>query len=450
MSEISPNLVMRLNFIGKFTDMAKIQLKSDKITAFGGLYSIFHQFDSCGLRRTIDSTLGKRSFDPKAFSFADVFSSLFGSYLCGGDCIEDVMDIKPFWDRMDGIRIASSDTIERTMRKLSTDNITYANDSGVGYAFNTNDRMNSLMLKCLKVTNQLNPGDCIDLDFDHQFIAAEKKDARYSYKKAEGYFPGVASVGGLIVGIENRDGNANVKFHQADTLERIISRLENESRVVIRNFRADCGSFSKEIIAYVKDHCEHFYIRANNCQSRRTEFMEHTEWTEVEIGGMQCGVASFPFDSFMNEQNFRLVVQRTKVADEDSDIEGESLFGTEYVYRCIVTNDWSNSEKDIISYYNRRGASERNFDCQNNDFGWAHLPFSYLKENTVFLIVTAMLKNFYLFLLEKIADKVSGLDTTSRLKRFIRKFVAVPAKWIRSGRQNMLNLYTRQRIYLEL
>lgn len=119
------------------------------------------------------------------------------------------------------------------------------------------------------------------LDFDHQFIAAEKKDAKYSYKKAEGYFPGVASVGGLIVGIENRDGNANVKFHQADTLERIISRLENESRVVIRNFRADCGSFSKEIIAYVKEHCDHFYIRANNCQSRRTSY--HTTIAGVQV-----------------------------------------------------------------------------------------------------------------------------------------------------------------------
>lgn len=71
--------------------MAKIQLKSDKISAFGGLCSIFHQFDTCGLRRTIDSALGKRSSDPRAFSYADVFSSLFGSYLCGGDCIEDVI-----------------------------------------------------------------------------------------------------------------------------------------------------------------------------------------------------------------------------------------------------------------------------------------------------------------------------------------------------------------------
>ena len=40
--------------------MAKIQLKSDNINPFGGLFSIFKQFDRSGLRRTIDSTLGHR------------------------------------------------------------------------------------------------------------------------------------------------------------------------------------------------------------------------------------------------------------------------------------------------------------------------------------------------------------------------------------------------------
>ena len=120
------------------------------------------------------------------------------------------------------------------------------------------------------------------------------------------------------------------------------------------------------------------------------------------------------------------------------------------MYRCIITNDWNNSEKDIITYYNQRGASERNFDCQNNDFGWAHLPFSYLNENAVFLLVTAILKNFYVYILETIGNRVKGLDVKCRLKRFIRKFMSVPAKWIRSSRQNILNLYTRQQIYLEL
>ena len=120
------------------------------------------------------------------------------------------------------------------------------------------------------------------------------------------------------------------------------------------------------------------------------------------------------------------------------------------MYRCIVTNDWDKSEREIICYYNKRGASERNFDCQNNDFGWAHLPFSFLKENTVFLIATAMLKNFYLYLLGILDGRVKGLDRTARLKRFLHRFVIVPAKWIKSGRRNVLNLYTMRRIYLEL
>ena len=425
--------------------MAKLQIKSDNINPFGGLFSIFKQFDRSGLRSVIDKHLGKRGSTKAAFSHGDVFASLFGNYLCGGDVIEDVMDIKPFWNNREDIRICSSDVMLRTLRKLADGNVSYISDRGKSYDFNTNERMNSLLLKCLCATGQLNAGDCVDLDFDHQFIAADKKDAKYSYKKADGYFPGVATVGGLIVGVENRDGNANVRFHQADTLERIFDRLERQGRVLVRNFRADCGSFSEDIVKTVDSHCERFYIRASNCQSRYTEFMEHDQWQEVTIGGQQCGVASFMFDDMLPELNLRLVVQRT-LADGGQD----GLFGPQYVYRSIVTNDWDNSERNIIIYYNKRGASERNFDCQNNDFGWAHLPFSFLNENTVFLIATAMLKNFYLHLLDILAGRVKGLDRRARLKRFMRAFVIVPAKWTRSARQNVLTLYTKRRTYLEL
>ena len=197
-------------------------------------------------------------------------------------------------------------------------------------------------------------------------------------------------------------------------------------------------------------HCERFYVRASNCHSRRTEFMEHAGWTETGVGDHRCGVTSFKFDTMLPEMNLRLVVQRTPVTDEDPAAEPEGIFGTEYVYRCIVTDDWDSPERDVIIYYNQRGASERNFDCKNNDFGWAHLPFSFLNENTVFLIATAILKNFYLHLLDVIGGRVKGLDRTARLKRFLRTFVIVPAKWIKSGRRNVLNLYTKRRIYLEL
>ena len=108
------------------------------------------------------------------------------------------------------------------------------------------------------------------------------------------------------------------------------------------------------------------------------------------------------------------------------------------------------TEKDIITFYNERGASEKNFDIQNNDFGWSHLPFSFMAENMVFMMVTAMLKNLYLYLVRHISDKVKPLKKTSRLKAFILHFVSVPAKWVRTGRQNVLNLYTNKTYYSEV
>ena len=274
---------------------------------------------------------------------------------------------------------------------------------------------------------QLNAGDTVTLDYDNQFLPCEKKDTKFSYKKADGYLPGVATVGGMIVWVENRDGNANVRFRQAETLAREFDALERQSRVMVQNFRADCGSFSEDILKVVATHSERFYIRASNCQPRYTDFMEHTGWEEAVIGGQRCGVASFGFVNMLPELRLRLVVQRTLVDDGSKD-KPQGLFGPMYIDRCIVTNNWENTERDIIIYYNKRGASERNFDYQNNDFGWAHLPFSFLKENTMFLIATAMVENFYIFLLDILSRRVKGLDSRARLKRFIsvhEKFLTI-------------------------
>ena len=72
------------------------------------------------------------------------------------------------------------------------------------YDFNTATKLNSLLVKVLTNTGQLVAGASYDLDFDHQFIETEKYDAKMTYKKFTGYSPGVAVIGDLIVGIENR------------------------------------------------------------------------------------------------------------------------------------------------------------------------------------------------------------------------------------------------------
>ena len=67
----------------------------------------------------------------------------------------------------------------------------------------------------------------------------------------------------------------------------------------------------------------------------------------------------------------------------------------------------------------------------------------------VFMLVTAMLKNLYVYLIRHISEKVKSLKKTNRLKTFILHFVSVPAKWECTARQNVLNL-THKAYYSEV
>ena len=118
--------------------------------------------------------------------------------------------------------------------------------------------------------------------------------------------------------------------------------------------------------------------------------------------------------------------------DRDGRVQ-RGIFGVIYACRCILTNDWTSTEKDIITFYNERGASEKNFDIQNKDFGWAHLPFSFMAENMVFMMVTAMLKNFYLYLVRRISEKVGPLKKDEQAESLHPAFCQRAGKIVSNG-----------------
>ena len=251
--------------------MTKVAIKNENITSYGGTYHIMDVFSKLGFEKLTESVLGKRGSSGKAFCYGSIFGSLFFSYLCGGECLEDInVLIGQFRQRPDTL-LPGADTVGRGLKELAEKNIVYKSEtSDKSYSFNTAEKLNTLLLRMIRRMGLIKAGSHVDLDFDHQFIPAHKFDAKYSYKQDFGYFPGWASIGGIIVGGENRDG------------------------------------------------------------------------------------------------------------------------------------------------------------------------------------VTAMLKNFYLYLVRHISEKVKPLKKTSRLKAFILHFVSVPAKWVRTGRQNVLNLYTNKTYYAEV
>ena len=68
--------------------MTKVAIKNENVTSFGGIYHIMDVFSKFGFEKLTESVLGRCS--GKAFSYGSILGSLFFSYLCGGDCLEDI------------------------------------------------------------------------------------------------------------------------------------------------------------------------------------------------------------------------------------------------------------------------------------------------------------------------------------------------------------------------
>ncbi|MDO9580099.1 MAG: IS1380 family transposase [Bacteroidales bacterium] len=415
----------------------KVQKLSSNVSPFAGISFVNNSFNETGISQLIDKELGAR-VKTVGFSYSDIIRNQFNIFYSGGDCAEDIQThLGKHLKSIPGNHVPSADTILRGIKELSTQNASFTSNQGKTYDFNINIKLNNLNIKSLLLAKQLEKDTFYDFDYDNQIIATEKYDTKRTYKHTKGYFPGVATIGNKIVYIENRDGNANVKFEQASTLSRAYNLLKGNG-IKINRSRMDAGSYSKDIINEVASNSKLFYIRANKCAEIFRQIIEIEKWETVEINYKIYEVASISFTQFFEEENYRLVIMREKSDDNQIDM----FTGDTYIYRSILTNDWQSTEKEVIEYYNQRGSSEKLFDVMNNDFGWKHLPCSFMNENTVYLIIMAMAKNFYNYFVEKVSNVFENINPTTRLKRFIFRFISVAGKWVYTGRQWVLKLFT--------
>lgn len=406
----------------------KVEKRNQPIKPFGGINFVIDDITEKGLRQLIDNELGTRA--PQAtYSYSDTILALLSVFLCGGDAIEDIeTHLREQLLDVPNMQVMGADTILRSLKDLSTEKVIYDN-YGIIHEYNDNKKLNVLNIRTQKKLGLLQEGCYYDIDFDHQITPNKKFDSKNTYKKASGYFPGNATINNLIVYTENRNGNSNVKYLQHLTLEKIFSTLLEES-IKIDRVRADCGSYMKEAVAAFRRYCRRFYIRAQKCDYMRNEIQAIKEWKEVEINNIVYEVASIDYKVFDNEETDRLVIQRTK----ENHGEGNLFTNDARVYRSILTNDMKSSEKEVIEYYNQRGTSEKVFDVMNNDFGWSKLPFSFMNENTVFMIVTSICRAIYQWLLNRYSQVFPLLKPFYRLKKFIFRFITVCAKWVKGQR----------------
>lgn len=424
----------------------KVTYSTSKISAFGGLNFTDKLLKDHNIFAHIDNYLGDRGLLAQ-YTYSDLFRSYLSLALCGGACAEDITEhLRRDLQQIPEFKVCSADTLLRMQKELATNKETYISKSGVSHEFNINLNLNELMVNLLVLTGQLNSKkkDYI-FDYDNQFIPTGKYDSKRSYKKADGYFPGIASIDNLPVYIENRNGNSNVKYQQAQTLMRAYTTL-SEQNIKVKHSRMDCGSFTHEVVKVVESNSDYFYIRAQRCGNLYDQLEKVDHWKTVKINNKTCEIASITYSPFgkNNEKEYRYVVSREPRKDGQTDMFTKDHF----TYRAIMTNNTKMSDLNVIIFYNQRGESERLFDEMNNDFLWNKMPFSFLEQNTVFLILMAICRNLYHFLTELISKKLEFIQPNFRLKKFIFRFMIVPAKWIKQARCKVLRLFTDKNYHL--
>ena len=126
--------------------MAKVQIKSEKITPFGGIFHVREQF-SRFVGPVIDKVQGLRCTS-YGYQYSEIAGSLASVYFCGGNCVEDVTShLMPHLSLRPTLRTCSSYTILRAISELATGNTTYTSDTGKSYKFNTATKLNSLRVE---------------------------------------------------------------------------------------------------------------------------------------------------------------------------------------------------------------------------------------------------------------------------------------------------------------
>ena len=182
--------------------MANVNIKSEKITPFGGIYYASKAFYALSLDKVINGTLGVRSSTYNSYQWDEIMSAMSDVFLCGGDCVEDVNRSECHLRESPEVRIPTSHTIGRAIKELFHEDMEYKSSSGNVFRFNTNPRLNDLLMKLNMKMGLFKSGKTVNVDFDHVFVKTEKADATYAgcIKYAGKYYlGGVATYGDFFV-----------------------------------------------------------------------------------------------------------------------------------------------------------------------------------------------------------------------------------------------------------
>lgn len=415
----------------------QVQVKKSFYQSFGGINFMNADLVSIDFSTLATQTLGSRSLSTR-YSYADLLKHLFFSKAIGGNVLDDINTLKGQLKDHPQLKIASPDTIEYAFKELVQPTKKIITASGKEHFINEHKGFNTLFSKLCMQTGLLNSKDQYTLDYDGHIVENTKIDNASTYKKSEGYYPVMCSINKLPIYVQNRNGNTPESYKQQSLIRATLQQCAAE-KIIIGKFRADACCYEKSTIELLENKNITYYIRAEQNENLRIAFEDERDWQPAMLNNCKVEICSMEEPILGNDKLRRIVAYRRKLSNEQATI----FDNNGYRYQAIVTSDKESESLDVIMIYNKRGSDgEHHFKELDYDFSWNKLPFDSFEMNTIYMYATAIAYILFQFMKKKYSAALSFINPTMRLKNFILHFVTLVAKWIHTGRQWILKIFT--------
>ena len=356
----------------------KLEYTKDTITAHAGLVMFGEFLHAMGLPMLVNKELPKPG-SPRGYMPSKFIEPLILTLHGGGRSLEDIRQIKNDTGLQDLLRIdavPSPDATGDWLRRM-----------GGSHGLAGLEKVNKAYIR--RVLN-LERKSGFTLDIDATQIVAAKRDALFTYKGEKGYMPMVGHLAenGLVIGDEFREGNVAPATRNFEFIKHCCFQMPKHKR--ISALRADSATYQADVFNWCEQHHIAFAIggRLDKATVSAIEQINDNQW---EFYGDRQ-VAETVHSMEKTNKAFRLIVikrplQQTIIPDDE---EPESVR-----YTVIATNK-TESIKDIIKWYNKRGdTSENRIKDLKIGFGMERMPCGTFEANSMFFKVGVIAYNLF-------------------------------------------------------
>ena len=234
----------------------------------------------------------------------------------------------------------------------------------------------------------------------------------------------------LLLSARLRTGSAYSSNGVIDELKNVLSFLDNNGNI---RFRGDSAFYDTKLMNYLEENSISYYIRAKNFSSlintvtddvmniKKIKEYSYT-YEHPFYGEIQYGISG--------KKSRRVAYKAYWCYDKNGQM---NLLPCVY---CVVTNNTDLSPKEVMNFYEARGASE-NFNKElKNDFHAGNLSHSEFNKNEFEFLISAFCYNlFHIYQM----TVLQGEDQKIMMNTYRIRYQKVAVKVINHARQVVLS-----------